>query len=191
MQGRATPMVGNRTLEPFEQLAIRSAGSTPETVCARDGRRPAKLVSFRDVYEGGGQFRTILLAKAEDIRGGRVIRFTPPNLIEQELTKVFDELANEHFLEGLQRREVAQNVAALLSDINRIHPFREGNATAVRASIGRQLGVQTSFRGGQQGAPHPDQYSVRKRGFGDDGAATGRNHGHRAHSIAGKSDRSS
>jgi hypothetical protein len=40
------------------------------------------------------------LAKAEDIRGGRVIRFTPPNLIEQELAKIFDELANEHFLEG-------------------------------------------------------------------------------------------
>jgi cell filamentation protein len=68
---------------------------------------------FRDVYEWAGQFRTIPLAKAEDVRGGRIIRFTPPDSIEQELKRVFDELANEHFLEGLPRREFARKVAGL------------------------------------------------------------------------------
>jgi cell filamentation protein len=63
---------------------------------------------FRDVYEWAGQFRTIPLAKADYVPGGRVTRFTPPDLIEQELTRVFDALANEHFLEGLQRREFAR-----------------------------------------------------------------------------------
>jgi cell filamentation protein, protein adenylyltransferase len=90
---------------------------------------------FRDVHQWAGQFRTIPLAKAEDVRGGRIVRFTPPDLIEQELKQVFDELANEHFLEGLPRREFARSAAGLFSEINRIHPFREGNGRAQRQFV--------------------------------------------------------
>jgi cell filamentation protein len=100
---------------------------------------------FRDVYEWAGQFRTIPLAKSEDIRGGRVIRFTSPNLIEKELRQVFDELTARHFLKGLSRREFAHNIAALLSEINRIHPFREGNGRTQRQFL-RQLGNSLGFK---------------------------------------------
>lgn len=100
---------------------------------------------FRDVYEWAGKFRTIPLAKADYVPGGRVTRFTPPDLIEQELTQVFDELANEHFLEGLQRKEFARKVSALLSEINRIHPFREGNGRAQRQFV-RQLADSLGFK---------------------------------------------
>lgn len=41
---------------------------------------------FQDVYEWAGQFRTIPMAKAEYVGGGHVTRFTPPELIEQQLT---------------------------------------------------------------------------------------------------------
>jgi len=100
---------------------------------------------FRDVYEWAGQFRAIPLAKAEDVRGGRIIRFTPPDLIERELKHVFDELANERFLEGLPRREFARRVAGLFSEINRIHPFREGNGRAQRQFV-RQLADSLGFK---------------------------------------------
>jgi cell filamentation protein len=100
---------------------------------------------FQDVYEWAGQFRTIPLAKADYVRGGRVTRFAPPELIEAELAKVFGQLADEHFLEGLQRREFARKVAALLSEINRIHPFREGNGRAQRQLV-RQLADSLGFK---------------------------------------------
>jgi len=100
---------------------------------------------FRDVYEWAGQFRTIPLAKAEDVRGGRIIRFTSPDLIEQELKHVFDELANDHFLEALPRGEFARKIAALFSEINRIHPFREGNGRAQRQFV-RQLADSLGFK---------------------------------------------
>lgn len=100
---------------------------------------------FRDVYEWAGEFRTTPLAKAEDIRGGRAIRFTSPDLIEQELKQVFDELAAEHFLEGLPRREFARKIAALFSKINRIHPFREGNGRTQRQFV-RQLADSLGFK---------------------------------------------
>jgi cell filamentation protein len=90
---------------------------------------------FQDVYAWAGQFRTITLAKRDH---DHVTTFTPPNLIEEQLGKVFGQLADEHFLEGLQRREFAHKVAVLLSEINRIHPFREGNGRTQRLFM-RQL----------------------------------------------------
>jgi fido (protein-threonine AMPylation protein) len=40
---------------------------------------------FQDVYEWAGLFRTIAMAKADYVDGGRVTRFTAPHLIESEL----------------------------------------------------------------------------------------------------------
>ena len=66
---------------------------------------------FQDVYEWAGQFRTISMVKADYVDGGRVTRFTPPDLIEQELTTVFQNLARDGFLKGLPRKDFAQKMA--------------------------------------------------------------------------------
>ena len=100
---------------------------------------------FQDVYTWAGNFRTIPLAKADYIQGGRVTKFTAPDLIEHELKRVLDRLADDHFLQGLQRREFARKVAAMLSEINRIHPFREGNGRAQRQFV-RQLADSLGYK---------------------------------------------
>lgn len=61
------------------------------------------------------------------------------------MKQVFDDLANERFLEGLSRREFARRVAGLFSEINRIHPFREGNGRAQRQFV-RQLADSLGFK---------------------------------------------
>jgi len=93
---------------------------------------------FRDVYDWAGQFRTIPLAKADYSHPERITRFTPPEEISTELEKVFRTLAEENFFAGLVRRDFSRKVAWLLSEINRIHPFREGNGRAQRQFV-RQL----------------------------------------------------
>jgi cell filamentation protein len=100
---------------------------------------------FRDVYDWAGQFRIVPLAKADYVHRGQFTRFTPPELIEEELDKVFRQLAEEHYLAGLQRKEFARKVAALLSEINRIHPFREGNGRAQRQFV-RQLAASLGHK---------------------------------------------
>jgi Fic/DOC family len=118
---------------------------------------------FRDVYDWAGQFRTIALAKAEDIRGGRVIRFTSPDLIEEELKQVFDELAADHFLERATAKGICSQDCCLVSrdkSYSFVQKREWENATPVRASIGRQLRIQTSFRSGQQRTPNPGQHPV-------------------------------
>jgi cell filamentation protein len=100
---------------------------------------------FRGVYDWAGQYRTIPLAKADYAEGGRVTRFTPPELIDAELSRIFSELETEHFLAGLPRKEFARKVSALLSEINRIHPFREGNGRAQRQFL-RQLADSVGYK---------------------------------------------
>jgi|SRR5579859_2254056 len=100
---------------------------------------------FQDVYEWAGQLRTVPLAKADYIHGGSVTRFTPPDLIEKELTRIFQELAIDRFFAGLPRREFARKMAVLFSEINRIHPFREGNGRAQRQFV-RQLADNLGHR---------------------------------------------
>jgi cell filamentation protein len=99
---------------------------------------------FQDVYDWAGQFRTIPLGKADYIPS-QFIRFTPPELIEAELDEVFLQLAEDHYLAGLQRKEFARKAAALLSEINRIHPFREGNGRTQRHFV-RQLAESLGYK---------------------------------------------
>jgi len=100
---------------------------------------------FRDVYDWAGQFRLVPLAKADYFYGGRVTRFTPPQSIEQELRAAFEKLAQDGFLKGLPRKDFARKTAALFSEINRIHPFREGNGRAQRQFV-RQLSNGVGYK---------------------------------------------
>jgi len=100
---------------------------------------------FRDVYDWAGQFRVVPLAKADYLYGGRVTRFTPPQLIEQELQAAFDKVAQDGFFKGLSRKDFARKTAAFFSEINRIHPFREGNGRAQRQFV-RQLSKGVGYK---------------------------------------------
>jgi fido (protein-threonine AMPylation protein) len=100
---------------------------------------------FQDVYEWAGQFRTISMAKADYACGGRVTHFTPPELIEGELGVTFEALARDGFFKGLRRRDFARKIALLFSEINRIHPFREGNGRAQRQFV-RQLSNGVGYK---------------------------------------------
>lgn len=103
---------------------------------------------FQDVYEWAGQYRTVPLAKAELAGGGRITRFTPSELIKAELDKLFGQLSNERFLEGLPRQYFVIKIAVLLSEINRIHPFREGNGRTQRlfvSQLAQRLGHELHF----------------------------------------------
>src|SRR6266567_1394557 len=146
---------------------------------------------FRDVYEWAGQYRTIPLAKSDLRRRGRVTKFTPPELIEAELGRVFGELAKKHFLEGLPRRDFARKLAALFSETNRIHPFREGNGRAQRQFV-RQLAESLSYKLHFEVVSKErlvqSQHPLHEWGYSHDGSPQGRDHRPGAHSTAGESD---
>ena len=83
---------------------------------------------FQDVYDWAGELRTVSIQK-----GGELFALAPH--LEVAGDALFKDLAAEHFLHGLDRGDFVRRVAFYLSEINALHPFREGNGRAQRAFL--------------------------------------------------------
>lgn len=75
---------------------------------------------FQDVYDWAGTIRSIRIGK-----GG--VWFCFPEHIEGEMDKLFGWLAQERHFRDLVGTDFAVKSARFLSELNAIHPFREGN----------------------------------------------------------------
>ncbi len=76
---------------------------------------------FQDVYDWAGNIRAIRTAKSGNW-------FCYPENIDAEMNRVFEELRSEHLLTRYEDKSMfADRAAYFLSEINAVHPFREGN----------------------------------------------------------------
>jgi cell filamentation protein, protein adenylyltransferase len=75
---------------------------------------------FQDVYEWAGQVRTVRISK-----GGNPFCF--PENIEDQATRLFDNLRMADYLRNLGAKTFATKAAHFLAELNAIHAFREGN----------------------------------------------------------------
>lgn len=83
---------------------------------------------FGEVYEWAGELRTVDIAK-----GGTY--FARVQHIEAEAHRVFNTLAAQEYLRGLDRQAFAAGAGRLLGDLNALHPFRDGNGRAQRGFL--------------------------------------------------------
>ncbi len=84
---------------------------------------------FQDVFDWAGEFRTIRIAKAGSM-------FCYPENIAREMHSLFDALANDDELRGLVLGDFASRAAHVLSHLNAVHPFREGNGRTQNVFLG-------------------------------------------------------
>lgn len=80
---------------------------------------------FSDLYEWAGELRTVGMAKQDT-------RFCQPQYMEAEASKIFANIAAANWFEEMSRAELIVAVSEAYSDINVLHPFREGNGRAQR-----------------------------------------------------------
>jgi cell filamentation protein len=80
---------------------------------------------FGDLYSWSGELRTVPIAKAG--------LFCLPQHLRTSGTEIFDRLAQERCLRGLDRLAFVRRLAEFLADVNALHPFREGNGRTQRA----------------------------------------------------------
>jgi cell filamentation protein len=84
---------------------------------------------FRDVYEWAGELRKVDISKGETM-------FAPHGYLESTAATVFQELAKETNLEGLDQEQFSERAAHYLGELNALHPFRDGNGRALREFVG-------------------------------------------------------
>lgn len=75
---------------------------------------------FQDVYDWAGQVRTVRISKGGD-------PFCFPENIEDQATKLFDDLRTADYLQNLDAQAFSAYAAHFLAELNAIHAFREGN----------------------------------------------------------------
>ncbi len=83
---------------------------------------------FEDIYPFAGHIRREQISKGETM-------FYPPHLIQQELDKVFAKLRSDNMLHETDRKRQIEHLSYIMSELNIIHPFREGNGRSIRELI--------------------------------------------------------
>lgn len=80
---------------------------------------------FGDIYSWAGELRDVPVSKGNSL-------FARPQFIDQELRKVTSSVDPEA-LKGLGRKEFSGEITHLISELNAVHPFLEGNGRTIRA----------------------------------------------------------
>jgi cell filamentation protein len=75
---------------------------------------------FGDLYDWAGTFRTVRLAKGQSV-------FCFPEHIDGQMRALFQSLKDQGHLAQTNRSEFVARAAWFWSELNAIHPFREGN----------------------------------------------------------------
>lgn len=82
---------------------------------------------FEDIYDWAGKVRWVNIAKGN--------MFCNYEYIELNAIHLFDKLRKEEYLKNISTEELPIKLAYYLSEINVIHPFREGNGRTQRLFI--------------------------------------------------------
>lgn len=97
-----------------------------------------------DVYAWAGQPRSIDMYLAGH-RGQVLAEFEPAGRIKPGLHRLFAELKRDHYLAGSSVDRFAARAAHYVAELNRIHPFRDGNGRTMRVWL-RELAAQAGHR---------------------------------------------
>ena len=112
---------------------------------------------FQDVYEWAGEIRSVDIIRGES-------RFCNVRQIQSYSNTVFNALADENYLNNLESTVLASRLAHYLSEINAIHPFREGNGRVQRLFIS-QLAEQAGYTLDYSALGQEEIYSVMQSSF--------------------------
>jgi len=83
---------------------------------------------FQDIYDWAGKLRTVNISRGQS-------RFANVRFIESSARTLFSKLARENWLRKLDVDSLSERLAHYLSEINALHPFREGNGRVQRIFI--------------------------------------------------------
>lgn len=118
------------------------------------------LALFQDVYDWAGKIRTVDISRGNS-------RFANVRFIESAANDIFTKLARENWLKGLDAVALSKCLAHYLSEINALHPFREGNGRVQRIFIS-QLSQSAGYQLDYSDLEQEQIYRAMELGFNGD-----------------------
>lgn len=112
---------------------------------------------FQDVYDWAGNIRTVDIVRGDS-------RFCNVRNIQTYSNTVFSSLRDENYLTALSKKQFAARAAHYLSEINAIHPFREGNGRVQRLFMS-QLAESAGFSMSYAALGRTEMYSAMEAAF--------------------------
>lgn len=103
-----------------EMVALRAQEPAPPGRFGPPHYRAIHLHLFQDVYAWAGRYRTV-----RTFKGGNPFCF--PEYIDGQMKHLFTRLAGQDFRPGVDADAFVLALASFLTELNVIHPFREGN----------------------------------------------------------------
>ena len=91
---------------------------------------------FQDVYDWAGKIRTVDIAKGNT--------FCNVRFILSQADAIFSKLKEEYYLAGLEEYMFTKRLAYYFSEINALHPFREGNGR-IQSELMRCLALKIGY----------------------------------------------
>lgn len=91
---------------------------------------------FQDLYNWAGKTRTVDIAKGN--------MFCKVQYIDMQANEIFNKLKIEKYLKYLDTDKFIKRLAYYFSEINALHPFREGNGRTQREFI-RELAFNSGY----------------------------------------------
>jgi cell filamentation protein len=94
---------------------------------------------FGKIYDFAGKIRTVNITKIDSS-----IPFCYADFIESEAERIFSELEKEKYLRGRSKADFVDGICWLLTELNALHPFREGNGRTIRFYL-QMLGMKAGY----------------------------------------------
>lgn len=82
---------------------------------------------FQEIYDFAGKVRTVNISKPDS-----PVPFCYADFIFSESQRIFNQLADDSYFIGLPKADFVEKLAWLSSELNALHPFREGNGRTIR-----------------------------------------------------------
>ena len=119
LQEREYQITTAKTLDILDQ--------NPPTILDFDYLLSLHGALFGDIYDFAGKVRTVNIAKPDS-----PVPFAYVDYIQPYADQIFSELKRRRYLVGLEKPEFVAALAWLSSELNALHPFREGNGRTNR-----------------------------------------------------------
>jgi cell filamentation protein len=115
---------------------------------------------FSAIYPWAGKVRSVSISKG-------VYRFESPERITPELDRILNRLKANQFLGGLALGDFCEYAAQYYSDLNVVHPFREGNGRTQRRFF-EQLALRAGYQLNWEQVPAHHMIEASIRGWEQD-----------------------